>query len=132
MGDLQASLGRKNLAKVRRCDALLGAAARFIGMGPRGPPARPNPALNAMRFYVYKRALMLTAATMALLSGPAYAADNNKPLTTSTAGTSGGAGDIDLTSALTIPSSSTANTVPAITIDSNNNVTVEANGSMGL
>src|SRR5512142_2682030 len=83
-----------------------------------------------MRFYVYKRALMLTAATMALLSGAAYAANNNAPLKTSTAGTSGGAGDIDLTSTLTIPSTSAANTVPAITIDSNNNVTVAANGSV--
>jgi hypothetical protein len=36
MGDLQASLGRKNLAKVRRSDALLGAAALFFGMGPGG------------------------------------------------------------------------------------------------
>jgi hypothetical protein len=77
-----------------------------------------------MRFYVYKRALMLTAATMALLSGPAYAADNNKPLQTSTSG------NIDLTSILTIPSSSDANTTPAITINSNNNVTVDTGGSV--
>ena len=73
---------------------------------------------------MYKRALMLTAATMALLSGPAYAADSNKPLTTSTSG------NIDLTSILTIPSSSDANTTPAITINSNNNVTVDTGGSV--
>ncbi|MBS0274995.1 MAG: autotransporter domain-containing protein [Proteobacteria bacterium] len=77
-----------------------------------------------MRFDVYKRALMLTAATMALLSGPAYAASNDTPLKTSTSG------DIDLTSILTIPSSSNASTTPAITIDSNNKVTVAANGSI--
>ena len=68
-----------------------------------------------MRFYVYKRALMLTAATIALLSGPAYAAaDNTKPLKTSTSGNI----DIETTNDLNIPSSSTAATVPAIEIDS--------------
>jgi hypothetical protein len=78
-----------------------------------------------MRFYVYKRALMLTAATIALLSGPAYAADNT-PHKTSVDG------NIDLTQALTIPSSSDANTTPAITIDSNNTVTIAANGSISF
>ena len=78
-----------------------------------------------MRFYVYKRTLMLTAATMALLSGPAHAAAaNNTPLTTATSG------DIDLTSILTIPSSSNATTTPAITINSNNKVTIETAGSV--
>jgi hypothetical protein len=77
-----------------------------------------------MRFYVYKRALMLTAATIALLSGPATAADNNAPRKTSVDG------NIDLTTILSIPSSSTANTTPAITIDSNNTVTVGTGGSI--
>lgn len=74
---------------------------------------------------MYKRTLMLTAATMALLSGPAHAAAaNNTPLTTATSG------DIDLTSILTIPSSSNATTTPAITINSNNKVTIETAGSV--
>lgn len=84
---------------------------------------------------------MLTAATAALLVGPAYAASNagcdtknddtnvttkvTTPLCTSTA-KKGKHGDITISDggSVEIPSSSTAATVPAITLDSNNSVTI--------
>ncbi|HEY8950251.1 MAG TPA: autotransporter domain-containing protein [Rhizomicrobium sp.] len=79
---------------------------------------------------MYKRALMLTAATIALLAGPAYAADNNKPQTTD----ANGPIDIGSNQTLTIPSSSTPATVPAIEINSanatKNIVTIETSGGL--
>lgn len=79
---------------------------------------------------MYKRALMLTAATVALLSGPAYAANTSKTQTTDADG------PIDVTSgnAITIPSSSKPATVPAIEINSatasKNIVKIETGGSL--
>jgi len=78
---------------------------------------------------VYKRALMLTAATVALLAGPVYAA-NNKPQTTDADGPI----DIGNSETLNIPSSSTSSTTPAIEINSanatKNVVTIETGGSV--
>ncbi|MBS0277827.1 MAG: autotransporter domain-containing protein, partial [Proteobacteria bacterium] len=79
---------------------------------------------------MYKRALMLTAATVALLAGPAYAANTNKTQTTDADG------PIDVTSGntITIPSSSKPATVPAIEINSatasKNIVKIETGGSL--
>ncbi|HEY2032488.1 MAG TPA: autotransporter domain-containing protein [Rhizomicrobium sp.] len=98
-----------------------------------------------MRFYVYKRALMLTAATVALLSGPANAATattgcdstNTTDYTDITKAVSvplctlyankGAAGNITFESngSLSI-ASSTNTTVPAIEINSNNSVIMDA------
>jgi Autotransporter beta-domain len=81
-----------------------------------------------MRFTVYKHALLLTAATMALLSGPAFSADSTSDITTkistnlktSTAGAGGTPSDILIeTDGSVVVSTAT----PAITIDSSNIVT---------
>jgi hypothetical protein len=83
-----------------------------------------------MRFDVYKRALMLTAATVALLSGPAYAdhvISKNETDKLQTGGTSGvGNIVIQANGSLSIPSSSTASAAPAIEINSNNTVIMDA------
>ena len=51
--------------------------------GPHGPAAPSSRQFNEQEVRpVYKRALLLTAATMALLSAPAFAADNNSDITT--------------------------------------------------
>ncbi|MGN6516281.1 MAG: hypothetical protein ACTHLR_10645, partial [Rhizomicrobium sp.] len=99
---------------------------------------------------MYKRALMLTAATVALLSGPAGAATTtgcdstnttdytnidsavSVPLCTATA-KSGSAGNITLTNkgALTLSSSSSSNgTIPAIEINSNNSVLLQTSSTL--
>ena len=86
-----------------------------------------------MRFYVYKRALMLTAATVALLSGPAHAAG---PTTISTATTdklkTSATGNLTIAAngSVTIASSSTSSTVPAIEINSNNTVILQTGSSL--
>ncbi|MGN6149068.1 MAG: beta strand repeat-containing protein, partial [Rhizomicrobium sp.] len=75
---------------------------------------------------MYKRALMLTAATAALLAGPAYAAD---PTITTDA-----SGPVNITNNYSIASSSTPATVPAIEINSatasKNIVTIATNASL--
>ena len=67
---------------------------------------------------MYKRALMLTAATVALLSGPAFAdttitTKTTDKLKTSTAGSI----DVQSTGSIVIPSSSTASSAPAIELN---------------
>ncbi len=89
---------------------------------------------------MYKRALMLTAATVALLSGAAQAQTDTittkvtTPLKTSTAGPGNTPANILITDTTTtpiqtgsvvIPPSSTAATIPAIEIDSSNTVTLK-------
>ena len=81
---------------------------------------------------MYKRALMLTAATVALLSGPAMAAGpttisskTTAPLKTSTSGNitiEDGSGST--VGSVVIPSSSTASSTPAIEVDSSATVTI--------
>ncbi len=87
-----------------------------------------------------KRALLLTAATVALLSGQAWAATDTittkvtTPLKTSTAGTGSTHADIDLSSVTsgskttygTIELSSPSGTPPAVEIDSSNIVKLDA------
>jgi autotransporter-like protein len=80
-----------------------------------------------MRFTVYRRALLLTAATMALLSGPALAADNDSDITTkvttnlkTSTANAGAASNILIEANGSVVVSSTT---PAITIDSSNFVT---------
>jgi hypothetical protein len=81
-----------------------------------------------MRFTVYRRALLLTAATVALMSGPAFAADPNNSdiiskvttnLLTSTANAGAPSNILIETTGQVVVST----TAPAITIDSNNIVT---------
>jgi hypothetical protein len=89
-----------------------------------------------MRFDVYKRALMLTAATVALLSGPAYAdhvISKNETDKLQTGGTSGvGNIVIQANGSLSIPSSSTASAAPAIEINSNNTVIMDAGSNLSF
>ena len=82
---------------------------------------------------MYKRALMLTAATVALLAGPAYAADD-----CTKAQTTDNCGPVDIASGktLSIPSSSSATTTPGIEINSatasKNIVTIETGGTVSF
>lgn len=75
---------------------------------------------------MYKRALMLTAATVALLAGPAYAAGpttiTDKQTTNQKTSTTGDL-TIDTTGSVVVTS-----TTPAITVDSNNFVTINSSG----
>ena len=86
---------------------------------------------------MYKRALLLTAATVALLSGPAYAANTTEPITKkvttklTTSGTNidvttatNSTGNTTSTGSIQIPSSSTDSATPAVEINSNNTVTL--------
>ena len=80
---------------------------------------------------MYKRALMLTAATVALLSGPANA-DTPISTATTTALKTSTSGNItfDANGSLTIAPSSTASTIPAIEIDSSNTVSMIAGSGL--
>src|ERR1700761_1011671 len=71
MGGLRASLGAKNLAKVRQRRPL--GRRRCSRHGSRGAGPANTGSKTLVRFDVYKRALMLTAATVALMSGPSLA-----------------------------------------------------------
>jgi len=74
---------------------------------------------------VYKRALMLTAATVALLSGPAYAqTDITTKVTTPQQTSTDGDITIDTNGSVVIPSSSNTSTAPAIEVNSSNSVNI--------
>ena len=82
---------------------------------------------------MYKRALMLTAATVALLSGPANA-DTTISSATKDALQTSSSGNItfDANGSLTIASSSTPSTVPAIEINSDNSVIMQAGSGVSF
>src|ERR1700761_135248 len=129
MGGLRASLGAKNLAKVRQRRPL--GRRRCSRHGSRGAGPANTGSKTLVRFDVYKRALMLTAATVALMSGNASADTTITTKSSNTLQTSS-AGNITVTSAggLVLPSSSTAATVPAIEINSSNNVTFQSSSAL--
>src|SRR5665213_2826939 len=153
-GDLRASIGRKNLANVPRLRTLLG-CCRGVGRGPFEWPGPPSPAYETLyEVHVYKRALMLTAATVALLSGPAYAQTDittkvTTPQQTSTDGdiTLSGSGNDKIGILIGNPAATTTGTFTglvdttnfptlttptAVTVLSGSTLQVQGDGSTGI